>query len=82
MRTTILLDDELAERFRKKAREEGKSLSAFLADAGRRVLDAPSGAGQERFDLLTYGKGGALDGIDLDRTSELLAAEDAERYKG
>ena len=81
MRTSIILDDELAEQFRAKARERGQSLSAFLAEAGRAALKAEVQSEEEPFELITYGKGGAYPGTNLDRTNELLVAED-ERIFG
>lgn len=80
MRTTIIIDDELAERMRARAREKGLSLSAFIAEAGRSALSEKPSAQCEPFDLVTYGKAGMRPGINLDRTNELLAAEDQETY--
>lgn len=81
MRTSIILDDELAEQFRAKARERGQSLSAFLADAGRVALKADKPEEVKPFRLITYGKGGVYPGIDLDKTSALLVADDERKYK-
>ncbi|MDX2081845.1 MAG: CopG family transcriptional regulator [Terrimicrobiaceae bacterium] len=80
MRTTIILDDELGERLRAQARREGKSFSAFLADAGRRALEAGTGSKDAPFELVTFRGTGPVDGVDLDKTGELLAAEDARVY--
>lgn len=80
MRTSIILDDELAEQFRARAREKGQSLSAFLADAGRAALRAEGEVEQEPFEVLTYGEGGPIIGVNLDKYSELLVAEDEETY--
>lgn len=82
MRTTILLDDELGERLRAEARKAGKSFSAFLADAGRQALGSPvkSEEKEEPFQLVTFRGEGTLEGVQLDRTSELLAAEDIKVY--
>jgi len=80
MRTTILLDDELAEAFRQKARANGQSLSAFLAEAGRAALKSPPATAPTPFQLVTYGQSGPRSGINLDRTSDLLAAEDQATY--
>jgi hypothetical protein len=76
MRATILLDDRLGERLRAHARREGKSFSAFLADAGRKALESQEEASAEPSELITFSGGGVMEGIDLDRTNELLAAED------
>ena len=81
MRTSIILPDELAEQFRAKARERGQSLSAFLADAGRTALAAEKKGPDQPFEVITYGEGGVYPGINLDKISELLAAEDERRYK-
>jgi hypothetical protein len=51
----------------------------FLADAGRKAL-AEQEAGVEPFRLITFRGDGAAAGVDLDRTGELLAAEDAATY--
>lgn len=80
MRTSIILDDELAIQLRARAKEKGQSLSAFLVDAGRAALKAEKPAARKRFELITYGEGGTLPGIDLDKTGALLAADDEVRY--
>jgi len=79
MRTTILLDDELIRSFRDAAREKGISLSAFLAEAGRSALKEQAPRAQP-FELVTYGKEGVRDNVDLDKTSGLLAAEVIGQY--
>ncbi|MCC5835708.1 MAG: hypothetical protein JJU20_13320 [Opitutales bacterium] len=80
MRTTIILDDELGERLRAKAHSEGKSFSAFMADAGRRMLEGSGKSDKEPFQLVTFRGKGVFEGIDLDRSNELIAAEDRETY--
>jgi len=80
MRTSILLDDQLGEQLKQQARRRGMSLSAFLAEAGRAALGADSTLKQEPFELITYEGSGVRKGINLDQTSELLAAEDQSRY--
>lgn len=80
MRTSILLDDELGERFRKAARERGQSLGGFLAEAGRAALRSEQVKTESGFELVTFMGSGPVRGVDLDRTSDLLAAEDSEVY--
>ncbi len=80
MRTTILLDDRLGERLRAHARREGKSFSAFLADAGRKALESQCETDAEPFQLITFSGDRPVEGIDLDRTNELLCAEDLSTY--
>jgi len=82
MKTTIFLDDRLGQTFKEEAKRRGMSLSRFLAESGRHYL-ARSGAKAKRpFRLITYQGDGPLEGVRLDKTSELLAAEDLERYRG
>ena len=80
MRTTILLDDELARQFRAKAREKGQSLSAFLAEAGRAALKAEQAPEAEPYEVITRGEGQPYIKVNLDKYSELLAAEDQAKY--
>lgn len=80
MRTSILLDDQLGEQLKLHARKRGVSLSAFLAEAGRAALRSESQSEQPPFELITFGGGGLQDGVNLDQTSELLAAEDQAQY--
>jgi len=80
MRTTILLDDRLAERMQAHARREGKSFSAFLADAGRKALESNEKANDDPFNLITFRGNGTVKGIELDKTNEVLAAEDLATY--
>lgn len=80
MRTTILLDDELGKRLRREAVRRGESLSAFLAEAGRAALRSePSAAKEPRFKLIIEKGDGVRPGINLDRTSEIIADEDSLR---
>lgn len=80
VRTSIILDDELGKNLRAAAQRKGMSLSAFLADAGRAALRATPQSRQPPFELITFGEGGVQEGVDLDQTSDLLAAEDAAKY--
>ena len=73
MRTTIILDDELAERFREYSRGRSQSLSAFLAEAGRAALRAEATQVKLPFELLTYGMGPR---INLDQPNALIAEAD------
>ena len=79
MRTTIFLEDLLGARLQEAARRRGQTLSAFLAEAGRRQLDEKP-APRRKFKLVTFDGGGVLPGVNLDRTSDLLVAEDRETY--
>ena len=76
MRTTISLDDRLAEQVRRRAAKEGLSVSAFIArtldDALKRQIapEAPP------FRLVTVKGEGVRPGVDLDRPRALDVQED------
>jgi hypothetical protein len=80
MRISITLDDDLAKRMRQRARAKGQSLSAFIAKAGRKALAESAAEEGEPFELVAHGKTGGFPSIDLDRTSDLFAAEDRDVY--
>jgi hypothetical protein len=79
MRTSIILDDELAVRLRAEATRSGKSLSAFLAEAGRAALHTSAGQKAPPFKLIVERGTGVQPGIHLDSTSQILADEDSLR---
>lgn len=82
MRTTIILDDHLGERLREEALRRKQSFSAFLAEAGRKALaEQEDSQPPEAFTLITFGKKGTYEGVDLNQTGALLAAEDEEVYR-
>ena len=81
MRTTIIVDDRLGEVALGRARQEGMSFSALVTRALEEHLTRqPPQAEAPPFRLVTVGGGGPRPGLDLDRTSELLAAEDERAY--
>ncbi len=81
MRTTISLDDNLGRSARRRARQEGLSLSALIARALNSHLTArPVAEEAAPFRLVTVDGEGLHPGIDLDRTSELLLAADEAAF--
>lgn len=81
MRTTISLDDNLGKAARRRARQQGLSLSALVARALESFLtDRVEGDEGPAFRLVTVGGEGVQPGVDLDRASELLVAEDEEAF--
>lgn len=82
MRTTISLPDDLGERARRRARRDGLSLSALVARALTRDLSEPAARSRDvvPFRLVVVEGTGPAPGIDLDRTSALLVAEDEAVY--
>ena len=80
MRTSISLDDRLAERVRRRAASHGLSVSAFIASILDDALKRTPESASPPFRLITAGGRGVYPDVDLDRPRELIAAEDAERY--
>lgn len=76
MRTTISLDDRLAEAVRAKAAEKGESVSAFIARTLDDALKRPEPKEERPFRLVTVRGEGVRGGVDLDRPRELEVAED------
>jgi hypothetical protein len=77
MRTTISLDDNLGRAARRRAREEGLSLSALVARALRNDLTGRRGVAEAPpFRLVTVGGPGPQPGVDLDRPRELELRDD------
>jgi hypothetical protein len=83
MRTTITLDDRLLAQLKKRASESGTSVSRLIGHAVRLFMRMPPLAKrEERFELVTFGKDGRFSRHNLDKTSALLEADDAERFAG
>lgn len=79
MRTTISLSDSLAEDVRRRAAEQGMSVSAFIESLVRAGLHAPSPvASAPPFRLVTTGAAGLQPGVDLDRAAREIADHDQE----
>lgn len=77
MRTTISLDDRLAEKVRARAAAQGKSVSAFIAGLLDDALKKPAPpAERPPFRLVTVGGEGVASGIDLDRPRTLETMDD------
>ncbi len=76
MRTTISLDNHLAERIRRRAAEEGLSVSAFIAKSLDDILKRESPVPSPPFKLLTVKGKGPAPGLDLDRPRALETADD------
>jgi len=80
MRTTISLNDRIFEAVRRRAVEEGCSVSAYIAAILDESIKRDPSAKEPPFRLITVGGGGPHAGIDLDRPRELMVADDEERY--
>lgn len=77
MRTTISLDDGLAEDVKRRAAELRTSVSALIESLIREGLHRREPEPKaRRFRLVTVGRGHLLPGIDLDRAAKLIDAAD------
>jgi len=80
MRTTITIPDDLLELAKRRARARRTTLGKVVEDALRAALFEQRDQPAPPFELVTFRGDGLHDGIDLDRASALLAAEDVARY--
>ena len=79
MRTTISLDENLGNELKERVQAEGVSLSALIAELLRKATRPERPEDDEPpLELVTVG-GAPAAGVNLDRTSELLMADD-DRY--
>lgn len=72
MRTTIRIHDDLLKRAKKRAAEEGRTLTSLIEDGLTLILAEPKAKSRKRV-LLPVSKatGGVLPGVDLNRSSDL-----------
>lgn len=81
MRTTITLDDGLAADLKRRARTEGKSVSAVIAEALRAQLGKPAKLSKiAPFRLVTVKGGGLQAGVDVAKLRALDELDDLERW--
>ena len=72
MRTTIRINDDLLQRARKRAADEGRTLTSLIEDALALVVAKPKARRRGRVELpVSKASGGVLPGIDLNRSSDL-----------
>lgn len=72
MRTTIRLSDDLLHRAKKKAAEQGRTLTSLVEEGLKTVLAESKGARRTRVQLpISKRSGGTLPGVDLNRSSDL-----------
>jgi hypothetical protein len=82
MRTTVLIDDRLGGAARARAKKLGLSFSAIVSRSLEEHLAKPAVAAKAApFRLVTVGGGGPRAGVNLDRTSELVVAEDESNHR-
>jgi hypothetical protein len=72
MRTTVRINDNLLERAKKQAADEGRTLTSLIEDGLALILAKPKADRRERVELpVSKASGGVLPGVDLNRTSDL-----------
>lgn len=82
MRTTLTLDDDVAEVLRREARTKGMSFKTLVNAALRRGL-APEQASRGRPRVKTRPHGyGFKPGMDLDKLNQLVDELEAEAFRG
>jgi metal-responsive CopG/Arc/MetJ family transcriptional regulator len=83
MRTTITMDDHLLDQLKARAAASGSTVSRLIEEAVRVMLNRPADQPETRgaFELVTYGAGGQFTEHNIDKTADLMAAEDRERYR-
>ena len=83
MRTTITLDDALLAQLKKRAAASGTTVSRLVEQAVRLFIRTPPAPKkQNRFELVTFGRGGRFSRQIIDKTSRLIEDDDIARYAG
>lgn len=81
MRTTISLDERSTAQLKRRAAEQGTSVSKLVEKAVRLFVRTPRTATvSQAFELVTFGKGGRFSRHNIDKASGLLEADDFERF--
>ena len=72
MRTTIRIKDDLLKRAKKRATDEGRTLTSLVEDGLTLILTSPKASRRKRVELpVSNASGGVLPGVDLNRSSDL-----------
>ena len=72
MRTTVRINDDLLQRAKKRAVDEGRTLTSLIEDALALAVAKPKPSRRSRVELpVSKASGGVLPGIDLNRSSGL-----------
>ena len=76
-RTTVRLPNDLVRRAKRKAAEDGSSLTALIAEGLRRILKEPQRT-KRIVPRVSKARGGLMPGIDLDDTARLVEMDDLD----
>jgi len=72
MRTTIRIKDGILKQAKKRAADEGRTLTSLIEDSLALILAKPKASRRERVELpVSKAAGGVLPGIDLNHSSDL-----------
>ena len=72
MRTTIRINDDLLKQAKKRAADEGRTLTSLVEDGLILILSKAKASRRRRIELpVSKATGGVLPGIDLNRSSDL-----------
>jgi hypothetical protein len=81
MRTTITLDERLMAQLKRRAAEQGTSVSKLVEQAVRLLVRTPRvPAESPTFELVTFGAGGRFSRLNIDKISALIEADDLDRF--
>jgi hypothetical protein len=77
VRTTVRLRQDLLERAKRRAGEEGRTLTSLIEEGLALVLARTTRPSRDRVHLpVSRATGGVVPGVDLNRSSDLEAAMD------
>ncbi len=72
MRTTIRIKDDLLKQAKKRAADEGRTLTSLVEDGLALILSMPKSSKRKPVQLpVSKATGGVLPGVDLNRSSDL-----------
>jgi hypothetical protein len=72
MRTTVRLNEDLFQRAKKRAADEGRTLTSLIEEGLTVILSTPKGTRVEWVDLpVSKASGGVLPRVELNRASDL-----------
>ena len=78
MRTTIRINDDLLKRAKKRAADEGRTLTSLVEDGLVLVLSKAKASHRKRIELpVSKATGGVLPGVDMNRSTDLEEVMDA-----
>ena len=72
MRTTVRIKDDLLRQAKKRAADEGRTLTSLIEDGLTLILAPPKGDRRKQIQLpMSKASGGVLPGVDLNRSGDL-----------